>query len=583
MLTLHNSALDDPLIDVAAQAWLGADVSGTSHKLPPNMLSNGANLYAQTTGHLITRPGLRFVTLCHDGPPTTPARTTVQGVAYYDTPQIEHIVLARDGRLWGVPSDAAGVPSAVLGGSPPVLDRDAQVHFAQLIDRLHYVDNSTNLRWSRFDGGAWSHGSVTAFENGNPMPAWGGVVAHGMRLIAWPADGSRLYASAVGDASVAANWIQTENLRLGIGEGDPIVAATSSQAGLLLVFTQAAVYALDTSEPDVVNWTVRTVTRLTGCVAPRTVLAFGQEVLFLSSHGVLSLGALSDDISIHPAASLSASMQPIFDRINWQAIHRAHAASWRDHYLLALPLDDDEWPSVWLPFDVRLRQWQTPWSSPLGPIIWGEVGGASLLRADTGALFANQDEELIRTAEPVLGTVEILRPMGWCAAVVSRFGGRQETIVADSVGRLLRFDTAISRDDASPYDSQNIESWLHTAAFEFGAPDSPKQPFSVEVICEDSTAAGATLLMVPDGAVTFPDLPIRDGLQVGASFRTGTLGTFPLVFPLRFRQARQIRHKWSLRGRARFRDVSWLLHSPQGRLRVREIRAAAFIDTPTLD
>ena len=582
-LALHNDALDDTPATAGSNGWSGADLATAPALLAPELVSDGENMLADESGRLATRPGLRWITLFHSGELSDPDRTAVQGLAYYDTPSAERVVAVRDGLLYECADDEFSTPATLVTGTPPTLSTTAQVAFAQLVDRLFYVAGTNALRWSQLASGAWTHGNVATFNGGAAMPTWGGIVAHQLRLFAWPADGSRLYASSIGQAHNAADWQQTDNLRFGMGEGDPIIAVESGMGANLLVFTQAAVYAVDTSAPTVAAWTITQVTRLAGCAAPRSVLAFGQDVLFLGRYGVLALGALADNVSIAPASAISAPVQPIIDRINWSRRDRIFATAWRDLYLLALPLDDDERPTVFLPFNVRTRRWQTPWRADLGAVPYGDIGAASLLAAEDGSLLVNQTPAAFQTTgTPPVSPLAVFVSDGWSAACISRFGGRTETLLADSTGRLLRIDPALEADDSTPSFAQAIVSWVNTKAYDFDTPEHPKQPFTTELTFEGSTATGVQLTLVPDGATAYPDVPLQDGLRVSTGFVTGTLGQFPFTLPIRFRPNGTNRKRWHIRAQPRFRHLALQLHSARGRLRLRSVRTAAFIDTPEL-
>jgi hypothetical protein len=603
-LNLYNDGLDDTPATASAPAFLGADFATQPSQLAPELIQAGENVWADDTGHLVTRPGLRWIAHCHD-PATLPTDAAAQGIAYYDTPLLERVVMARAGLLHAVAGDQAG---AAVEQLDVALDPEARVRFAQLVDRLHYVDGSTSLRWSYQVAGLWQHGAVATFSSTAAMPTWGGIVAHNLRLFAWPHDGSRLYASGVGAASAPANWTATDNLRFGVGEGDPIVAAISAQNGNLIVLTQQAAYAVDTRAAAVAEWTITAITRLVGCAAADSVLAIGQDVLFLSRYGVVKLGALSDDISINPAATISAPMQPLIDRINWTRRDRIHATVWRDLYLLALPLDTDDYPTIWLGYNLRTRRWTAPWSADLGPIYSGELGTASLLADEAGNYLVDElgnlllDGPLVRPLVDELGNYLVdelgnlltddgvpalrgptmLDAPGWSAACISRFGDRQETLLADANGRLLRLDVGYSRDDSRPDASAVVESWATLKAFDFDTPDNPKQPFRLELVFSQSLSPEVWVAIVPDSATAWPDIPDAERMLVDPGFITGTFGRFPIIFPLRFRANTQTRKAWHLRTFPRFRDLAVQVHSSSGRMRLRSATLAAFVDSPDL-
>lgn len=577
-LDLYNDGLDDTPATAESNGFAGADFATKTDALPPDTIAAGENVYADESGHLATRPGLRWLTVCHEGAVTS--GTAVQGGIYYDTPSAEALLVVRDGLLYSIGSDVPGSIANVLTGVTPALSATAKVEFAQLVDRAFYVDGSNALRWSR-QSGPWSHGSVAAFSNASAMPAWGGVVAHRMRLFAWSADGARLYASAIGSAHQAADWVQTDNLRFGIGEGDPIIAARSAQNGNLLVLTRAAAYAVNTAAAAVSDWTIAKITDLAGCAAARSAVVIGQDVFFLSRYGVVNLGGLADDISINPASAISAPMQPIIDRINWNARDAIHAVVWRDFYLLAVPLGLDEVATVWLPYNVRTRRWAAPWKSTLGGLVLGTYAG-KILRDEAGALLVTETPAAMVDTGTAPGAVTTLVSNGWSAAFVTHFSGTQETIVADDAGRLLRIDPTHEKDDPAPDFSQDIQSWATLKAQDFGLPQHPKQPFTLEAQFYQSTATGVQIAYVPDGELAFPDIPLEQAQRIETAAVTGVFGVFPIRFPLRFRPNATTRKQYHIRRLPRFRAVSLQVYAARGRMRLRSMRMSAFVDSPEL-
>lgn len=546
-LTLFNEGLDDTPEISSSEGFTGADFATPANLLPVDTVRAGRNIYFTPDGIAQTRPGLRLNANRSATAGTTTSR--VQGMIYYDIPGFERSLFVRDGVVYEVATAEAGAASAVVAGITP--STSAPIRMAQLVDSVFMADASNTLRWARYTAGSWSTGTVATFANTTAMPAWGGLCAHRFRLFAFDAEGNRLYASAIGQANAPADWVQTDNIRVGNGEGDPIVALISGQAGNLIVLCQASAWAIDTTAANLADYSVTQITNLTGCVAAATALQIGQDVLFLSRYGVVSLGALADNISINAATTLSAPMQPIIDSINWSAINTAFATSWQELYLLCVPVNVSAAgasPSLFLVYNTRTRRWNTPWS-----------------------------------AAPATG-VPAYSPFSWTSAAISRFAGKQETLLGDNAGRIFRIEPALSADDEAG-GSAPITCHFTTKAEDFGAAVNPKSPFWCKLTFSDSTAT-ASYAMVRDGNVSYPESALTltaggDVLEQGIT--TGTLGTWPILFPLVFVRNILFERSFSLRGRNRFHEASIQIVATLGRLRVRRVRLAAFIDSPDLD
>jgi hypothetical protein len=575
-LDLFNDQLDDTPASAGSDGFAGVDTEGKPNQLPPEILRGGGNIWMDANGLAQTRPGLRYNSLLNAGE-IGAGSIRVQGLAYYDTPVVERLLAVRNGKLYEI--DSADFDSLAIHLPGPAPSATATVKFAQLIDRMFYSDGV--LRWSLYTS-AWSHGGVTAFSNTAPMPVWATLISHNFRLLAVESKGHKLYASAIGQAHAAADWAQTDNIRVGTGEGDPIKALVSGQGGNLIVLNLGSAWLVDTTEPLLANWTVRKLTDVAGCVEGKTAVAIGQDVFFLSRYGVVSLGALSNTDSINPATTLSAPMQGYIDRINWLEIGSAFATVWQDLYLLALPLDGDSQPGVILAFNVRTRRWMSPWSPGVQGVLVGEIGGAAVLIDEADCFLVDEAGAVLLDSGEATPDLTALEFDGLCAAAVSRFDGRQETHLADSIGRIYRIDPTYEKDDTNPTSSQDIASWALLKAYDFGLPQHYKQPFLLELLFERSTASAVQVNFLRDGRLGFPDVPLAECEVVAAALTTGNLTSFPIVFPVVFTPNAVYQAMFHLRALPRFREAGFLIHATRGRLRLRSARFAAFIDTPDL-
>lgn len=542
-LYLFNDQLDEAPEKETSEGFSGMDAVSKPTLLLPGQVRAGSNMWMDVDGIVRTRPGLRFNALCNTLPLVAGARQ-IQGLGYFDTVANERILAVRNGKLYEILS--AGNAATVNELAGPTPSTSADVQFAQLVDRMFYQDGV--LRWSLNSAG-WTHGSVTTFSDASAMPTWKLIGAHRFRMLAVDADGIRLYASAVGQAHNAADWVRTDNIRVGDGEGDPITAIISGTS-YLTVLCERSAYQVDTSAASLANWSIRKITDLGGCCAGKTALSIGQDIIFLSRYGVTNLGALADTISINPATLISAAVQFIIDRINWTAIGTAWATSWRDLYILALPLGSDTSPNTLLTFNTRTGQWATPWASTLA------------------------------TAD--LGSGNFQAFTGWAGAVVTRFGQKQETLLADTCGRLLRMDDSYERDDNTAANTNLIVSYVTLRGCAFGAPEAFKQPFWLEIEFFNSTGAGVQLNLVRDGLQAFPDRTLPACEIIATGLETNNLRSFPIVFPLQFQPNEAFYKTFVLRGQGRFRQATIQAVATSGAMKIRSATFAAFVDTPQL-
>lgn len=548
-MDLFNDVLDDAPAKIEATGFSGVDFMTNPRLLQPNMASDGANMWADVDLVFQTRPGMVFNSglapaLASTGP------APIQGMAYYDTTALERTLAAINGRLFEIIGDGQNAVNNLLTGLPsPALATSWQIQFAQLIDRMFYNDGT--LRFSYYTT-SWNHGNVTTFSDSTAMPAWKLICSHVGRILAVSAvDGQSIYASAILSASANTDWLPTQNIKVGNGQGDPVKQIISGQGANLIVLCERSAWSIDCSDPDVSNWVVSKLTDLTGCVEGKTAIMLEQDIAFLSRYGVVSLQSLVLVTSVNEETTLSAPVRNWLNRINWAAIGTAWATTWDALYLLAIPIDNNPFPTVILPYHLKTQQWQTPWECTLPDVAQG--GG-----------ITDQFE-------------------GFSGAVVTRFNGKQETIIADTCGRMLRFDPTYEMDDQSASTSQDVVSWITTKAFDFSIAENYKQPFWFEVEFHLSTADQVQINLVRDGFQAYPDKALNACEIIVAGLSTNQLPTFPLIFPIVFEPNETYRRSFNLRGvLARFREARLQMVSLSGRLRLRTVRLAAFIDTPAL-
>lgn len=546
MAAIFNDALDDTPADALAEAFVGMDMVTKPSRLIPGAVRNGKNMWADVDQVLQTRPAAKFVALLNDTPGAGTYR--IQGGAYYDIPGTERILAVRQGELYELSAAADNTTPTYLSG--PTFSTSLDVVMTQLVDRMFSSDGT--LHWHLYSAG-WTHGTVTQFSDATAMPTWAQILAHNFRLLAVESGGNKIYASAIGQANAAADWVKTDTIRVGSGQGDPCKRLLRAQGGNVIVLNEASAWLVDTTNATVSNWSSTLITDLTGCVEGKTAVPFGQDVLFLSRYGVVSLGALQTTDSINASTTLSAPIQKLIDRINWSAIGTAWATAWRDLYILALPLDAETYPEHLICYHTKTAKWSTPWEIPL-------------------------DDVTVSTGPTVTATFA-----GYSFGFNTRFAAKQETILGDTCGRLLRLDDQAEEDQSSAATSHEIESWATLKAMDYEAPTHLKQPFWMEAEFYRSTGQSVQINLVRDGLLTYPDKALVDCEIIADGLTTGNLTTFPIVFPLVFQANESYRKSFTIRNLGRFREASLQFVAAQGQLRIRAAQLSAFIDTPLLN
>jgi hypothetical protein len=538
---MTRDTLDDQPVRETAEGFEGMDCASDPTLLPAGLLSDGLNMMCQGDGKVRSRPGTARIGAPIDAIPLLNylGNPVVRGLGYYDTPDHERILVAIESSIISFSSAGNNVSPTFVGYYAPAgTGTEEHVAMVQLIDRMFYLNNGS-LHNLIFAGGVWTLGTVATFSSGASMPMWSKIVAHGHRLFAMESNGFKLYASAIGQANAPADWVITDNFRVGSGEGDPGRALISNQGGFLTMLCARSAWQIDTSNASVANWSSKRVTNLTGCVEGKTAVQIGQDILFLAREGVVSLGALANADSINAETALSAPIKPWIDRINWGVINKAFAVKWADFYLIALPLDYDSRPKHIFAYNLRTRRWQTPWVYAFG--------NHTAPNGNSNA-FA-----------------------GFTCAVVSNFSDKAETCLADNVGRLFRLDQTMFADyDLGAGGSVNFINSMVTRHQVHGAPDALKQPLQAEVEFKDTTLSTLDLILLRDGAT-----PTTINSTYAAGADSLTVGFFTAVTGIWRKRA-------SARNKARYRQAALQLFTGTAGMVVTRAALDAFVDAPEI-
>lgn len=134
-----TDATDDVLSVAVTPSFDGGQVSGIS----PNLIADNAasellNMTISPNGNLQTRQGIETVSTSFS------TSNTIQGMFYFDTPNVEEIVLATGGSLYRYNTGSSTF--STTGGT--FINSTNQIEFAQLINKLYWTDGSSNLQFT---------------------------------------------------------------------------------------------------------------------------------------------------------------------------------------------------------------------------------------------------------------------------------------------------------------------------------------------------------------------------------------------------------------------------------------------------
>lgn len=522
-------ATDDPPMPDVVQTF----AQGQNSYMRASLLTEGQaalirNMMPLGNGQLRKRPGTRSLGSGY----VNGEGNKIQAMLYYDTPVATALIafaggVARyyDGLNWQPYFDAD------LG------DQNEQIDVVQLMDMIFFTD-STKEHIQLFDGSTVTE--VTDAPRATILKTiTNRLVASGIDDVP---DG--IYFSDLLDGET---WNINNYLRVGGGEGSPIVALCSWQDNNLLIFKRQGIYlmACDPTATTAANFSVLKIHNTIGCVAKHSVAQLGQDVWFLSRNGVMSVQkqiATSNNVVAIP---MSQAIQDVIERIRWEHVEKSVAICYNNMYLLAVPIDDDI-PDTILAYHYLTGGWTTftGWS----PTCFLEEP----FRGSTRLLMGYDDGELREW-------LDYLR--------VDQLNSRTD-YKDQLVGVLIPFQLPLYLPPAAATDCEVI-----TRAITYGDIFSTKSPFygSLECLQRDGTVS---ISIIRDGHG--PEL-----IGTWEFFPTGTTLPVALDFQLPL-DPDFVKKTLPLFNHDDFTELKFRLTSDSGALTLRRITCQAFMNTVNL-
>jgi hypothetical protein len=177
-----------------------------------------------------------------------------------------------------------------------------------------------------------------------------------------------------------------DGFRIASGGADYVVAIQPFAEDNIIVFNRNTIHLIRGVSQALNAVTVQEVTREVGCIARKTVVQVGNQILFLSDNGVYSVN-FEDLYNLRGASlPLSEAINPLIKRINPLYIANSIAVYHDNRYYIAVPLDSSIENNAILVYNFLNQGWesldiieQTGWN--IRNFIRAGAGGANSLYA----------------------------------------------------------------------------------------------------------------------------------------------------------------------------------------------------------
>lgn len=408
-----SQAINDDLTYEHCQSFgSGMDAYTRSTLLPPDAYQYGENIFVPENLEARTRAGAdKFV--------NNVFATKIQGVFYFDTPNLEQLIFASGGAMYSAASDGSYL--AIPGIAPNTFSlNDGSVDFvaAQGIDKIAVVDG---VKFGIWDGTNWT--PFTSGSRGPLDPPTGAttVLFHAGRMFAagFPGTaGAGRESDAVCCSALltfgSGDWdLVDRSFRVGAGEGDPVlglarIPASVPEQAVLGVLKRNSIHLVRTSPAvPITNWqdaiAAEPIANGLGVVGKRAFCVLGNDLYYVApDRTIRSLQRMqmaAAQYEVTPA--LSTPLRPYMDRINWAQQSLIAVTRYKELALFAVPLDTSQVPNTVFAWNGRLGRWVGVWTgwTPNSWEITRFNGVLRLIHGDNGGLVRQWKDTNDATAD----------------------------------------------------------------------------------------------------------------------------------------------------------------------------------------
>jgi hypothetical protein len=285
----------------------------------------------------------------------------------------EAIVLVVPDRIYVLNQETGAFLGTVLFPSGETVTESCDVYQAQGIGYVYICRglNKTTLRWN----GEFNPTSITIPTNQSHhnYPNTPHAVYYGNRHIVQTDRNSFRVSHYLSDT----NWSALDMFSINDGANDALIAITPWTLNEFVVFMRNSVFYASVgigaylvgNAVDSDNSYVKSLATDIGCIARRSIVQAGGGIIFLSDNGVYILnpaGAGQGGANtaegmrlLTMAEPLSAPIEDVILRINYNHAHKSVGIYWENRYYLAVPLDNSEVNNAILVYNFINKNWES--------------------------------------------------------------------------------------------------------------------------------------------------------------------------------------------------------------------------------
>lgn len=276
--------------------------------------------------------------------------------------------------------------------------------------------------------------------------------------------------------------------RFNAGTSDFVVGLHSFAEDRLLVFNRNSIHLVENTT-NLQSASTRVLTDEVGCVARKSIVQVGNQVIFLSDNGVYGTQFLDEYNLRGTETPLSEPINETIQRINKNASENAVATYFDNRYFIAVPLDDSTNNNAILVYNFLNKQWESV----------DQVGDANFHSTNL-IVVGEGDKRAVYVVNDIGGVHRLDNRVDGVDRVITQIGGTQQNLnVAGAITTRQYTLGTMDRKRWKEFDIHAQSSGDNTSDFDIGI--ETENPDTVESLGSLSTFNGSALAIGEDVSI----------------------------------------------------------------------------------
>ena len=276
--------------------------------------------------------------------------------------------------------------------------------------------------------------------------------------------------------------------RFNAGTADFVVGLHSFAEDRLLVFNRNSIHLVENTT-NLQGASTRLLTNEVGCVARKSIVQVGNQVIFLSDNGIYGTQFLDEYNLRGTETPLSESINTTIQRINRNAWQNSVAVYFDNRYFIAVPLDDSTSNNAILVYNFLNKQWESV-----------DQVGDSNFHSTNLIVVGDGDARAVYAVNDIGGVHRLDSRVDGIDRVITQIGGNQQNLgVGGSITTRQYTLGTLDRKRWKEFDIHAQSSEDNTSDFDIGI--ETENPDTVESLGSLSTFNGSALAVGEDVSI----------------------------------------------------------------------------------